>query len=110
MAAMPLRDTSPLLHCLVLLALCGPAALQAQTRPSSPRAETTNELTTALNAVRAKFAAYPLIPAMKSAIASATQDAQWARVRPPLEALDAMQQEALQQALRSAAFAIDGLA
>lgn len=64
----------------------------------------------ALNAVRAKFATYPLIPAMKSAIASATRDPQWACVRPPLEAIDAVQQEALQRALRSEAFVIDGLA
>jgi len=64
----------------------------------------------ALNAVRARFAAYPLIPAMKAAIASAARDPQWARVRPPLEALDAAQQEALRQALQAETFVIDGLA
>lgn len=63
----------------------------------------------ALNAVRSKFAAYPLIPAMKSAIAMATNDPQWTRVRPPLEALDAGQQEALGQALREQSFAITDL-
>jgi len=63
----------------------------------------------ALNAVRAKFAAHPLIPAMKSAIAMATGDAQWARVRPPLEALDAQRQEALRQALRDQAFDLAAL-
>jgi 4-hydroxy-tetrahydrodipicolinate synthase len=63
----------------------------------------------ALNAVRAKFAAHPLIPAMKSAIAMATGDAQWARVRPPLEALDAQRQEALRLALRDQAFDLAAL-
>lgn len=51
---MPLRAISPLLHCAVLLALSWTTAAQAQSRPSPSATEATNELTTALNAVRAR--------------------------------------------------------
>lgn len=63
----------------------------------------------ALNAIRARFTAYPLIPAMKAAIAAATDDPAWCRVRPPLEPLDAAQQAALRASLAHEPFAIRGL-
>lgn len=63
----------------------------------------------ALNAIRARFAAYPLIPAMKAAIAGATDDPAWCRVRPPLEPLGEAQQAELRAALANEQFAIRGL-
>lgn len=63
----------------------------------------------ALNALRGAFAAYPLIAAMKAALADATGDAGWNRLRPPLAALDEAQRQALRDALRRLSFDIDGL-
>ncbi|MFM9870250.1 MULTISPECIES: dihydrodipicolinate synthase family protein [Alcaligenaceae] len=63
----------------------------------------------ALNVIRARFATYPLIPAMKAAIAAATNDPTWCNVRPPLEPLDAAQQVALRASLASEQFTISGL-
>ena len=63
----------------------------------------------ALNAVRARFASYPLIAAMKCAVAAATGDAGWNRLRPPLMPLDATRQVALHRALAEVAFSIEAL-
>ncbi|MPN16062.1 putative 2-dehydro-3-deoxy-D-gluconate aldolase YagE [bioreactor metagenome] len=63
----------------------------------------------ALNATRAIFSEYPLIPAMKATIATATGDAQWSRVRPPLEALTPDQAQALGRALEAGGFSVGGL-
>ena len=63
-----------------------------------------------LNATRAIFQRYPIIPAMKAAIAWASGDAQWTAVRAPLVELDSAQREALQRALAQAGFRIDDAA
>jgi 4-hydroxy-tetrahydrodipicolinate synthase len=52
-----------------------------------------------LDAQRAAFAQFPMIPAMKAAIALKTGRKDWAVVRPPLVDLDATQRQALGQAL-----------
>lgn len=57
-----------------------------------------------LDATRAAFAQFPLIPAMKAAIAWKTGRHDWVHVRPPLVDLDAAQQQTLQAALASVGF------
>jgi 4-hydroxy-tetrahydrodipicolinate synthase len=52
-----------------------------------------------LDAQRAAFSQFPMIPAMKAAIALKTGRKDWAVVRPPLVDLDATQRQALGQAL-----------
>ena len=64
----------------------------------------------ALDAVRAAFQQFPMIPALKAAIAHYGSDPEWAAVRPPLVALDEAQRRALAQALRSLDFSMPGLA
>jgi 4-hydroxy-tetrahydrodipicolinate synthase len=63
----------------------------------------------ALNAIRAVFQQFPMIPALKAAIAHYSNDPTWATVRPPLVELDDAQRNALAQALRSVDFSMPGL-
>lgn len=62
-----------------------------------------------LDAVRKAFAQFPMIPAMKAAIADFSGDADWALVRPPLVELDDSQRATLFQGLESVNFAMSGL-
>jgi 4-hydroxy-tetrahydrodipicolinate synthase len=64
----------------------------------------------ALDAVRAVFQRFPMIPALKAAIAHHAADPGWVTVRPPLVELDGAQQRALTQALGSLGFSMPGLA
>ena len=64
----------------------------------------------ALDAVRAAFQQFPMIAALKAAIAHYASDAPWAAVRPPLVALDEAQRRALTQTLDSLGFSMPGLA
>jgi 4-hydroxy-tetrahydrodipicolinate synthase len=57
-----------------------------------------------LDATRAAFAQFPMISAMKAAIALKTGRKDWAHVRPPLVDLDAQQQQALGRALDAVGF------
>jgi 4-hydroxy-tetrahydrodipicolinate synthase len=63
----------------------------------------------ALDAVRSTFQKFPMIAALKAAIAHHAADPQWASVRPPLVELTGAQQEALVQALDSLGFSMPGL-
>ncbi|HEX5863510.1 MAG TPA: dihydrodipicolinate synthase family protein [Casimicrobiaceae bacterium] len=63
----------------------------------------------ALDQVRAVFQQYPMIPALKAAIAHHTADPGWATVRPPLVELSPLQQSALVQALEAKDFSMPGL-
>jgi 4-hydroxy-tetrahydrodipicolinate synthase len=63
----------------------------------------------ALNAVRAVFQQFPMIPALKAAIAHYSADPAWATVRPPLVELDDAQRTSLVQALHAVGFAMPGL-
>jgi 4-hydroxy-tetrahydrodipicolinate synthase len=65
-----------------------------------------DELQAALNQTRAVFQSFPIIPAMKAAIAWKSGDAGWATVRPPLVALDAAQTAFLRERLDAAGFAM----
>ncbi|MEJ8835045.1 dihydrodipicolinate synthase family protein [Ramlibacter sp. AN1133] len=58
----------------------------------------------ALDGTRAAFAQFPMIPAMKAAIAWKTGRRDWLHVRPPLVDLNAQQQQTLQAALDQVGF------
>jgi 4-hydroxy-tetrahydrodipicolinate synthase len=57
-----------------------------------------------LDGTRAAFAQFPMIPAMKAAIAWKTGREDWIHVRPPLVNLDAQQRQGLQAALEKVGF------
>ena len=64
---------------------------------------------TALDAVRAVFQTYVMIPALKAAIAHHARDEDWLRLRPPLVELDAAQRAELMGKLEAAGFGMPGL-
>jgi 4-hydroxy-tetrahydrodipicolinate synthase len=57
-----------------------------------------------LDEQRAAFAQFPMIPAMKAAIALKTGRKDWAHVRPPLVDLNVEQQQALAASLDKVGF------
>jgi 4-hydroxy-tetrahydrodipicolinate synthase len=63
-----------------------------------------------LNAVRAVFQKFPMIPALKAAIAYWGQDPDWARLRPPLVELTRDQSAALVLELKKLGFEMPDLA
>ena len=63
-----------------------------------------------LNGTRAIFQRYPIIAAMKAAVAWQSGDAQWTAMRAPLVELDDAQQRELREALARDGFAMDGAA
>jgi 4-hydroxy-tetrahydrodipicolinate synthase len=63
----------------------------------------------ALDKVRAVLQRYPMIPALKAAIAHHTADPAWMTVRPPLVELSPLEQSALVQALESTGCSMPGL-
>lgn len=63
-----------------------------------------DEQQASLDATRAAFAQFPLIPAMKAAIAWKSGREDWRMVRPPLVELSAEQRRTLQTDLNNAAF------
>ena len=63
----------------------------------------------ALDVVRSTFAKFPMIPALKTAIAEFSDDSEWAIVRPPLVELDAAQRPALVDAMRAIDFSMTNL-
>jgi 4-hydroxy-tetrahydrodipicolinate synthase len=64
----------------------------------------------ALDRVRATFQRFPMIPALKAAVAQFARDAAWSTVRPPLVALSTEQRTALAEALASIGFDMPGRA
>ncbi len=67
-------------------------------------------LQTRLDAIRTTFQKFPMIPALKAAVAHWGADPGWARVRPPLVELDATQSATLIAELEKRDFAMPGLA
>jgi 4-hydroxy-tetrahydrodipicolinate synthase len=63
-----------------------------------------------LDAIRAVFQTYVMIPALKAAIAHYGDAPSWLTLRPPLVEMDGAQRTALVQALDAAGFAMPGLA
>jgi 4-hydroxy-tetrahydrodipicolinate synthase len=62
-----------------------------------------------LDTIRSAFQKYPMIPALKHAVAYWSGDPGWARVRPPLVELNAAQSAALIADLEQRAFSMPGL-
>ena len=62
----------------------------------------------AISAFRKTISAFPMIPALKATVALTTGDGDWARVRPPLVALDAAAQAQLSSRLAATGFAMPG--
>ncbi|OGK97553.1 MAG: dihydrodipicolinate synthase family protein [Candidatus Rokubacteria bacterium RIFCSPHIGHO2_12_FULL_73_22] len=62
-----------------------------------------------LDEIRGVFATFPMIPALKAAIARWAGDPSWATVRPPLVALTPGQAQALVAALEAKGFTMPGL-
>jgi 4-hydroxy-tetrahydrodipicolinate synthase len=63
----------------------------------------------ALDATRAAFQKYPVISAMKSAVARYSRQPAWRTVRPPLTELDATQERGLFDALDTLGFSMPGV-
>ncbi|MGK2960803.1 MAG: dihydrodipicolinate synthase family protein [Gemmatimonadaceae bacterium] len=63
-----------------------------------------------LNVIRGIFASYPMIPALKAAIAHHGGNSSWLTVRPPLVELTEMQKDSLIGELEGAGFTMEGLA
>jgi 4-hydroxy-tetrahydrodipicolinate synthase len=59
--------------------------------------------------VRTTFHQFPMIPALKHAVAHWRRDDEWKRVRPPLVELTAEQSAALVSRLDSLGFALTGV-
>lgn len=90
--------------CITATGNVNPAAIARLYRSwQAPDADAQQER---LNQVRAAFQAFPIIAAMKWALARATGDARWAQVRPPLVALAPDQAQALAQRLDALGFAM----
>ena len=68
-----------------------------------------DEQQASLDAVRAMFQAYVMIPALKAAIAHYGDDGDWNRLRPPLVELNDGERSALIGALTAAGFLMPGL-
>jgi 4-hydroxy-tetrahydrodipicolinate synthase len=64
---------------------------------------------TRLDEIRETFKKFPMIPALKAAIAHYSGDPSWARVRPPLVALSSEQTQSLMSDLRAQGFSMPGL-
>ena len=62
-----------------------------------------------LDAIRSVFQRYPMIPALKAAVAHWGRDPAWRRVRPPLVELDDAQERALIADLSQRDFSMPGL-
>ena len=62
-----------------------------------------------ISLTRSLFQKFPMIPALKSAIARYSGDPDWAAVRPPLMALSDAQAEALYRSLQADGFSMPGL-
>ena len=74
------------------------------------RAEGADPQQARLDVIRSVFQKFPMIPALKSAIAHHGKDAGWASVRPPLVAFTPGQANALIADLDRQQFAMPGLA
>ena len=62
-----------------------------------------------LDTIRKIFAAYPMIPALKAAIAHYGKNSAWEKVRPPLVELTGDQNASLISELDTAGFTMPGL-
>jgi len=93
--------------CISATANVNPAAIAALAREwQSPDADAQQAT---LDAVRAAFQKFPMIPALKAVVAHFSGDDAWGTVRPPLIALTAEQRRQLVNALEALRFSMPGL-
>jgi 4-hydroxy-tetrahydrodipicolinate synthase len=93
--------------CISATANVNPAAIAALAREwQKPEADARQA---ALDSVRAAFQKFPMIPALKAAIAHFSDDNAWTTVRPPLMAVTAEQRQHLVDALEALRFSMPGL-
>lgn len=71
--------------------------------------ESADDQQSALNDIRNSFQQYPMIPALKGAIAHFAEDPVWSHVRPPLVSLTPDQQNGLIRTLKQHGFSMPGL-
>lgn len=88
--------------CITATGNVNPAAMVALYR--SWQESTADAQQAELDATRAVFSQFPMIPAMKAAIAWKTGNNDWLTVRPPLVELTSTQQQSLQEGLRGVDF------
>ncbi|HEY3178345.1 MAG TPA: dihydrodipicolinate synthase family protein [Casimicrobiaceae bacterium] len=94
--------------CISATANVNPAAIATLARDwQKPDADVRQA---SLDAIRAVFQKFPMIPALKAVIAHFSADAAWATVRPPLIALATEQRRQLVNALDAVRFSMPGLA
>jgi len=94
--------------CISATANVNPAAIAALYRQW--QGADADALQAGLDRIRLIFQKYPMIPALKHAVAHWSGDAGWSTVRPPLVELTAEQSAALVADLEAAGFAMRGLA
>ena len=93
--------------CISATANVNPAAIAKLTRNwQKPDADARQA---ALDRVRAVFQTFPMIPALKAAVAHFSADSSWTTVRPPLVALSEEQRGQLLGSLSALGFAMPGL-
>jgi 4-hydroxy-tetrahydrodipicolinate synthase len=93
--------------CISATANVNPAAIDRLYRTwQGPDADAQQEQ---LNAIRAMFSTYVMIPALKAAVAHYGADPTWLPVRPPLDTMTIAQQKALVDKLDAAGFTMPGL-
>lgn len=90
--------------CISATANVNPGAIAALHRDW--QAADADQQQAALDRVRTLFAGFPMIPAMKHALAKATTHDGWQRVRPPLVSLSPAHQQALAQAMHDTGFTL----
>lgn len=94
--------------CISATANINPGAIGALAADwQSPNAQAMQD---GVNEVRATVQKYPMIPALKAAVAHYAGDAEWDRVRPPLVELSAAEKAALLADLEKLDFKMPGLA
>lgn len=73
------------------------------------KSEDADDLQANLDTIRGTFSKFPMIPALKRAVAHWSGDPGWAKVRPPLVELNAAQSAALVSDLEARGFSMPGL-
>lgn len=90
--------------CISATANVNPAAIhQLYQNWSTPEA---SRLQDNLNTVREIFQAFPMIPALKAAVAKFRQEPHWLTVRPPLVSLDEAAQQSLAEHMETSGFSM----
>ena len=93
--------------CITATGNVNPASINALYR--SWNEANADDLQAGISSTRALFQKYPMIPALKAAIAHHSGDAAWSTVRPPLTELNPAQYQGLVADLEKHGFAMPGL-